>query len=136
MNCQSCNTTIDYRFLSNCSTCGTEVKPELVPQAIELPQKAEVAPQQKRVSWIRPVASVFYVLISSLVGMVAGAVTIYFTAGVFFSIVLSNPGEHPSASCARGAAIGLLSILSGAFLGTAGASAYATKHVVVKHRHG
>ena len=78
----------------------------------------------------------FYVLISSLVGMVAGAVTIYFTAGVFFSIVLSNPGEHPSASCARGAAIGLLSILSGAFLGTAGGSAYATKHVVVKHRHG
>ena len=133
MNCQSCNTTIDYRFLSNCSKCGTEVRPETVPQPIEIPPKAEIAPQQKRVSWIHPVASVFYVLISSIFGMVSGAVVMYFTAGVFFSILLSNPGGNPSESCARGMAIGMLSILSGAFLGTAGGSAFATKHCVVKN---
>lgn len=132
MNCQRCNTTIDYRFLSNCSKCGSEVGPETVPQAIELPQKVAVAPQQKRASWIRLVASVFSVLISSLVGMVSGAVTVYFTAGVLFSILLSNAGGNPSENCARGTAIGVLAILSGAFLGTAAGSAYATRHCVVK----
>lgn len=68
--------------------------------------------------------------------MGSGAVVMYFTAGVFFSILLSNPGGNPSENCARGAAIGFLSILSGAFLGTVGGSAFATKHVVVKHSHG
>ena len=131
MNCQSCNTTIDYRFINNCSKCGTEVRPETVPQPTESPKDIPLAPQQKRVSWIRPVASVFYVLISSLVGMVTGAVTIYFTAGVFFSILLSNAAANPSESCARGTAIGMLSILSGAFLGTAGGSAFATRNFIV-----
>ncbi|HEU4510035.1 MAG TPA: hypothetical protein VFR78_17505 [Pyrinomonadaceae bacterium] len=130
MNCESCNTTIDYRFLSNCSKCGTEVRPETVPQAIELPEKAAVAPQQKRVSWMHPVASVFYVLISSVFGMVSGAVVMYFTAGVFFAVLLSNPGGNPSENCARGAAIAMLSILFGAFLGTVGGSAFATRHCV------
>ena len=82
--------------------------------------------------WIHPVANVFYVLISSVVGMVSGAVVVYFTAGVFFSILLSNPGGNPSENCARGMAIGMLSILSGAFLGTAGGSAFAVKHPVLK----
>lgn len=131
MNCQSCNTTIDYKFLSNCSKCGAEVRPETVPQAVELPKDVPPAPQQKHVSWGRSVANVVCVLFSSLVGMVSGAVVVYFTAGVFFSILLSNAGGSPSESCARGTAIGMLSILSGAFLGTAGGSAYATKHFVV-----
>jgi hypothetical protein len=132
MNCRSCNTTIDYRFLSNCSQCGTEVGPEIVPPATELRKGVALAPQQKRAAWIHPLANVFYVIISSLVGMVSGAVTVYFTAGVFFSILLSNAAANPSESCARGTAIGVLSILSGAFLGTAGGSAFAIKHFVLK----
>lgn len=136
MKCQSCNTTIDYKFLSNCSKCGAEVRPETVPEAVEIPDEVPLAPQQKHVSWIRPVANVFSVLISSLIGMVSGAMVMYFTAGVFFSILLSNPGDNPSVSCARGAAIGLLSILSGAFLGTVSGSAFAIKHIIVKQGHG
>jgi hypothetical protein len=132
MNCRSCNTTIDYRFLSNCSKCGTEVGPERVPQAIELPQKVALAPQEKRASWTHLVANVFYVLMSSLVGMVSGAVAVYFTAGVFFSILLSSAAANSSESCARGTAIAMLSILSGAFLGTAGGSAFAAKHLIIK----
>ncbi len=133
MNCQSCNATIDYKFLSNCSKCGTEVRPETVPQPIDPPQDLPLAPQQKRTSWSQDVANVVCVLFSSLIGMVSGAVVMYFTAGVFFSILLSNPGGNPSENCARGMAIGMLSILSGAFLGTAGGSAYATKNFVIKH---
>jgi len=79
------------------------------------------------------VANVFLVLISSVFGMISGAVVVYFTAGVFFSILLGNPGGNPSESCARGTAIAMLSILTGAFLGTAGGSAFATKQFVVKH---
>ena len=131
MNCRSCNTTIDYRFLSNCSKCGTEVRPEIVPQAIELPKKVALAPQQKRASWTQLVANVFYVLMSSLVGMLSGAIAVYFTAGVFCSI-LSSAAANSSESCARGTAIAMLSILSGAFLGTAGGSAFAAKHFVIK----
>ena len=130
MNCRSCNTTINYRFLSNCSKCGTEVKPEIVPPAIELPKEVALAPPQKRASWIHLVANVFYVLISSLVGMVSGAIAVYFTAGVFFSILLSNAAANPSESCARGTAIAMLSILSGAFLGTAGGSAFAVNRAL------
>lgn len=99
---------------------------------MELPKKIALAPQQKRASWIQLVANVFYVVMSSLVGMISGAVVVYFTAGVFFSILLSSAADNPSESCARGMAIGMLSILSGAFLGTAGGSAFATKHFVIK----
>lgn len=132
MNCRSCNTTIDYKFLSDCSECGTEVKPEIVSQPIELFNEVPSAPQEKRVSWSRGVANVLYVLITSLAGMVSGAVVVYFTAGMFFMALLSSGSDNPHESCSRGMAIGMLSILSGAFLGTAGGSAYATKHFVIK----
>jgi hypothetical protein len=131
MNCRSCNITIDYNFLSNCSECGTEVKPETLVPAVELFKDVPSVPQEKGVSWSRGVANVFYVLITSLVGMVSGAVLVYFTAGVFCMIVLSGATDNPSESCARGMAIGMLSILAGAFLGTAGGSAFATKHFVI-----
>lgn len=133
MNCQSCNTIIDYRFLSNCLKCGAKVDPEPAPQAVELPEEVPLVPQQKPISWSRVVANVFCVLISSAVGMVSGAISVYFTAGVFLSVMLSSASDNPSESCARGMAIGMLSILSGAFLGAAGGSAFATKHLVIKH---
>lgn len=136
MNCRSCNTTIDYRFLSNCSQCGSEVGPETVPRPEAPPAIFVPAPIEKRSHWSDVVANVFYVLISSAVGMVSGAVVLYFTAGMFFMVVLSGGGGNPSENCARGMAIGGLSILSGAFLGTAGGSAFATKHFVVKRSAG
>lgn len=132
MNCQRCNTNIEYRFLSNCLECGTEVRPETLPQAIEVPKAAQIVAQEKGASWSRVVANMFYVLVSSAVGMISGAVVVYFTAGVFFSLLFASASGNPSENCARGMAIGMLSILSGAFLGTAGGSAFATKHFVIK----
>jgi len=124
MNCRSCNTTIDYKFLSNCSECGSEIGPEIVPQPREIAAVAAPAPIEKRSHWSHVVANVFYVLLTSLIGMISGAVVLYFTAGLFSMVVLSS-GGNPSENCARGMAIGMLSILSGAFLGTVGGSAFA-----------
>jgi hypothetical protein len=131
MNCRSCNTTIDYNFLSNCSECDTEVKPETLVPAVELFKDVPLVPQEKGVSWSRGVANVFYVLMTSLVGMVSGAVVVYFSAFLFF-LLLPDQGGTPSENCARGMMLGMLSIISGAFLGTAAGSAFATKHFVIK----
>ena len=133
MNCQSCNTTIDYRFLSNCLECGNEVRPESVPQhAIKEFSGLAVAKgaRVEKPSWAHVVANVFYVLLTSLIGMISGAMVLYFTAGLFFMVMLSG-GGNPSENCARGMAIGMLSILSGAFLGTVGGSAFATNYPLI-----
>jgi hypothetical protein len=53
--------------------------------------------------------------------MISGAVIVYFLSSVIYQMVYSGVPIHPmeaSEACARGMAVGYLSILAGALLGT------------------
>lgn len=91
-------------------------------------------PGEKRFTWKRSIANVIYVFVSSIAGMVSGAVILYFAFAVLCVTVLNHidSGEDPSASCARGAAQTFLSIMLGAFLGTVGGSAFAVTRPLFK----
>jgi hypothetical protein len=61
------------------------------------------------------------VLFGTFGGMISGAVIVYFISGVIYQMVYSGVPIHPmeaSEACARGMAVGYLSILGGAMLGT------------------
>lgn len=126
MNCQSCNTTIDYRFLTNCSHCETE-QVESLP-LVPLPDPSPL----NHPTWTRRIINFVYILATSLAGMISGVVVIYFGAAMVCISFLSSTG-NPSYDCARGNAIALLSILAGAFLGTLGGSVFAMKNPLCKH---
>ncbi|HUE83043.1 MAG TPA: hypothetical protein VMM84_13090, partial [Pyrinomonadaceae bacterium] len=68
---------------------------------------------------------------SSIAGMISGAVVVYFAAVITCGVFLPS-GGNPSEQCARGAAIGFLSIVSGAYLGTVAGSVFAVKHPLYK----
>jgi len=132
MNCQSCNTEIDYRFLSDCTVCGSAVEPAGPTQPPTIPKGQLIESIQKSRSWMRAMANVGYVLVTSVVGMISGAVIVYVGAALIYRAVYINVNENPSVACARGQAIGLLSILVGAFLGTMIGSAFAVKRPLCK----
>jgi len=123
MNCQSCNTTIDYRFLTNCAHCETE-QPGIL---IEAPVESENHPV-----WTRRVINLAYILISSVAGLVSGAVVLYFGAAITCIAFLPSSG-NASLDCSRGTAITFLSIFTGAFLGTVGGSVFAVKKPLCKN---
>jgi hypothetical protein len=128
MNCQSCNTTIDYRYQTNCANCGS-----IIERATSVPEipNTDPPPAETDHPWTRRAVNTAYVLISSFVGMISGAVVIYFcTAFVFLAFVESS--GNASHDCARGTAIGVLAILSGGFLGTIGGSVLATLNPLCK----
>ncbi|HET8783043.1 MAG TPA: hypothetical protein VFM63_11540 [Pyrinomonadaceae bacterium] len=132
MDCQTCNTRIDYRFLTNCEQCGNAVEPADVS---ELKLMSTIEPGEKRFTWRRHVGNFIYVLASSVAGMFSGAVILYFSYAIFCITVLNHidfGDRDPSASCARGTALAFLSIMIGAFLGTAGGSAFAVKRPLFK----
>jgi hypothetical protein len=131
MDCQTCNTGIDYRFLTACEQCGNAVEPA---GASELNSMPAYEPGEKRFTWKRRVANLIYVLVSSAAGMLSGAVILYFSFAVLCITVLNHIdfGEDASASCARGTAMTFLSIMIGAFLGTVGGSAFAVKRPLFK----
>ena len=61
------------------------------------------------------------VLIGTFAGMISGTVMVYFLTGVIYQIVYSGAPLNPtqaSEACARGMAVGYLSILVGPLLGT------------------
>jgi hypothetical protein len=61
------------------------------------------------------------VLFGTTGGMISGAVIVYFLSGVIYQMVYSGVPIDPmqaSEDCARGMAVGYLSILVGALLGT------------------
>jgi hypothetical protein len=61
------------------------------------------------------------VLLGTFGGMISGAVIVYFLAGVTYLMVYSGTPIDPmqaSEDCARGMAVGYLSILIGALIGT------------------
>jgi hypothetical protein len=127
MNCQNCNTTIDYRFQTNCEHCETEqtsLSPGILIQApIESVNHA---------TWTRRIVNLLYILISSAAGMVSGAVVVYFGTAMMFMAFVSSTGD-PSHDCSRGMFIGFLAITTGAFLGTIGGSILAVKNPLCKN---
>lgn len=123
MTCRNCNARIDYNYLKNCPQCGCEVETGNLPKLDPTINSANEKP-----FWLY-LANVVYVLVTGAVGMVAGAVTLYFSAGVTY-MALQTPETYPGEHCARGMAIGMLSILLGAFLGTIGGTVFAVKHLI------
>ena len=132
MNCPSCKTEIDYRYLSNCTECGCAVEPAGPPQPTTIPHGQLIESIQKSRSWIRHLINLGYVLVNSVVGMISGGVIVYFGAAMIYCAIYSGVNENPSVACARGQAIGLLSIIVGGFLGTMLGSAFAVKRPLCK----
>src|SRR5215203_4020158 len=132
MNCQSCNTNIDYKFLTNCAQCGRAVDPTKLQQLAAPPELPSVESGNKPSNiWKHRVLNLWYVLTASVVGMISGAVVLYFTDAIIF-MSLSGTESSPGENCARGMAIAWLSILSGAFFGTIGGTAFAIEHPIGK----
>jgi hypothetical protein len=120
MNCQTCNSRIDYRFETNCKHCGAEAT------AIDPPQNLVVS-NEESLTWTQRLVNLAYVFASALVGLVSGGVVLYFLGAIFYLTFLSGSTGNPGRDCARGTAFAGLSILSGAFLGTVGGTTFAIK---------
>jgi len=61
------------------------------------------------------------VLLGTFGGMISGAMIVYFLSGAIYQAIYSGTPIDPmqaSEDCARGMAVGYLSILAGALLGT------------------
>jgi len=120
MNCQSCNSIIDYRFVTNCAHCGAEAT-----QADPPPNLVESI--DKSLTWTQRLINLAYVFVGAIAGMVSGGVVLYFLGAIFYINFLSGSTGNPGRDCARGTAFAALSILSGAFLGTIGGTTFAIK---------
>lgn len=125
MNCQRCNSRIDYRFVTNCPHCGAEAT-----QAAPPPNLVESI--KESLTWTQRLVNLGYVFASAIAGLVSGAVTLYFLGAMFYITFLSASTGNPSRDCARGTAFAGLSILSGAFLGTIGGTTFALKKPLCK----
>src|SRR5687768_12779925 len=123
MNCRSCNTIINYNYLTDCPQCGCAV------ERGELPKLDPSAGAQGERKWSYYLANIFYVLSASVVGMISGAVVLYFSAAGIY-LALASPEPYPGAHCGRGMALAMLSILAGGFLGTVGGTAFSIKHPI------
>ena len=128
MNCQSCNTTIDYRFQTNCARCETEQASLPVP-----PIEAPIASVEKRFTWTRRVVNLTYLLTISAAAMVSSAVGFYFSSAIIYNYLLRSPVNGPHSCRGPEAAVAIFSILIGAFLGTVGGSTFAVKNPVCKY---
>ena len=127
MNCQSCNTTIDYRFQTNCAHCETEQASLPVP-LIEAP----IESVEKRFTWTRRVVSLIYVLTISAATMISSAVVLYFSSAIIYNYFLRRPVNGPHSCGGPEEAVAIFSMLIGAFLGTVGGSSFAMKNPVWK----
>ena len=120
MNCRNCNALINYNYVTDCPQCSCALEGGNLP-------KVDRTTGSGNKAWGYHLVNVLYVLVTSAVGMMAGATVIYFSAALMY-IALSSPETYPGENCARGMAIGTLSILTGAFLGTVGGAAFGVKH--------
>ncbi len=130
MNCQNCNTSNEYRFLTHCVHCHGKIEqshPLSVPDLSLQP----VESTEKGFTWTKRVINLGYVFASSIAGMISGSVVVYFAAVITYALFLPD-GGNASERCARGAAIGFLSIVSGAYLGTVAGSVFAAKRPLCK----
>lgn len=126
MNCQSCNTKIDYRFLSNCTACGCAVQPTDSSQQELLPQFQPMESVRKHLTWRRHLVNLGYLLVSSAAGLMIGSAVILYGGALIIRAL------DISMRCGTGSAVGLLLLVVGAFLGTIGGSAFAVKRPLCK----
>ena len=130
MNCQRCNTTIDYRFLTNCEHCETDQASLSATESIpELPAFEPVVETQ--ISWTKRIINLAYLFVSSFAGMISGALCIFYGVAIFCAALLRSDGNS-SHDCARGTAIGILALIAGGFLGTIAGSVFAVKNPLCK----
>jgi len=125
MNCQGCDRTIDYRFQTNCSSCETEHVEPLAIDRMQEPVGSETHP-----TWTRRVINLIYLLISSMAGMISGGVVLYFAAAITYAVLPRS--NHAYRNCAEADAILAWFVVTGAFLGTVGGSAFAVKKPLCK----
>lgn len=131
MNCQNCNTKIDYRFLTYCIQCGCAVETTDTLQPQLLPQFQPVEPVQKRLGWTRTLLNLGYLLVSSVAGLLIGGAVIFFGGVMIFRAVMAviHPGPI---GCGLGSMIGFMMLHGAAFLGTIAGSAFAVKRPLCK----
>jgi hypothetical protein len=126
MKCESCSAQIEYRFLKNCTYCDSEIVQTESSQNDVISTVQLIEPVKKMSRWVKGVINVGYVLVTSIAGMISGAVAIYALAAITYPAFF-RPSGDPSLDCSRGTAIGFLSIVVGAYLGTVGGSVFAVK---------
>lgn len=121
MNCRGCNTRIDYNYVTNCAQCGCKLESGGLPKL-----EPSINSSKQIHAWLFLLANVGYTLFTSAVGMISGAVVMNFGGSMVYWALRS--GE--TASCSEGIVIGMLILVSGAFLGTIGGTAFAMKHPI------
>ena len=126
MNCRDCKSIINYNYITACLQCGCAV------EGVDLP-KLDPSTGTRDQENVRPhyLANLIYVLLTAGVGTISGAVVLYFGTAVIY-LALSSPETFPGEHCGRGMAFGMLSILTGGFLGTVGGTAFGLKHPLLK----
>jgi hypothetical protein len=125
MNCQNCNSIINYNYVADCPQCGCAVEQGDLP-------KLDPASEPKQSVWSYRLVNIIYVLLTSGVGMISGAVVLYFSGAVLY-MALASPEIYPGQHCSRGMALGMLSIVTGGFLGTVGGTAFGVKNPIIEN---
>ena len=121
MNCKSCNARIDYRFVSNCVECGSEI------QQASLRQSNLLEMLEPRLTWIQKLINAVYILVGSMAGLVSGGVGAYFAFAITYRVFFHDP-DHRSTSCGSGPdLIIIFSILATAYLGMVGGTVFTLK---------
>lgn len=138
MNCQSCNTRIDYLYLTNCAHCGCAIEATGPLPLPPLPEPPPLESFRKRLTWKQHVANFGYLIFSASSFMIAGAVVVWVVVGFATKLIIDfvDPVQTPGEYCGFGMAVGFLSLVGGAFFGTIGGSALAIKHPLFRaERH-
>lgn len=111
MTCPNCATSIDYRFTSSCMHCE-----------VDLPTGAETADDPapiissvSRQPMTAHIVNTLFILVCSSIGILLGAVVMYFVGVIAFINFVRN--GNPSHDCSAGGAVTALSILFGGYLG-------------------
>jgi hypothetical protein len=134
MNCQSCNTRIDYRFVTNCPQCGSAIEHEGEAEFQPVSNSQPAERVKKRVSLGRILVNSVYVVFISGTGLVLGAVGVLTGAKLFFEVFDALFPNALQIGCGTGSLIGFLCFCGGAFLGTIGGAAFAIRRPIFKTR--
>ena len=129
MNCQSCNTRIDYYYLTNCPHCGCAIEATGASPLPPLPEPPPLESFRRRLSWKKRVVNFGYLIFSAGSFMIGSALVVWVVAGLTMKIIIDlvDPVQTPGEYCGLGSLVGLLSIVGGGFVGTVAGCALAIK---------